>query len=429
MTTSQATMEAGPASHRGAQPDKDLALAAQRALMSRAARANPYPYYAVLREHGPVKDPDTGVAMIATFDACDRILRDPVFRVEDRLWISQFFPDRLERPSTQIIVDSMIATNPPRHERMRRLVSWAFTPRRVAAMHESVRRRIAELVDRLAELGSGGQPVDFVAEFAYRVPVNVVGDILGIPEVDRPWFAPLAYDLDATLELHQSPHELERADRAARELLQYIAELVASRRRDPGDDLVSGLIEATKGIGPDGDRLTEDELLANIALVLVNGFATTNDLLTNGLAALLERPDHLQRLRANPDLAPAYVEEMLRFDAPVQLTLRWAGEETEICGIRLNRYDPVIVLIGSANRDAARFINPDEFDPDRPNNGSLSFGAGPHFCFGAPLARMEARLAFPMLLTRCPKIAPAERPRRRNRLTLRGFESYPITVG
>lgn len=153
MTTSQATMEAGPASHRGAQPDKDLALAAQRALMSRAARANPYPYYAVLREHGPVKDPDTGVAMIATFDACDRILRDPVFRVEDRLWISQFFPDRLERPSTQIIVDSMIATNPPRHERMRRLVSWAFTPRRVAAMHESVRRRIAELVDRMVPSG------------------------------------------------------------------------------------------------------------------------------------------------------------------------------------------------------------------------------------------------------------------------------------
>ncbi|GAB1689006.1 cytochrome P450 [Krasilnikovia sp. M28-CT-15] len=400
---------------------------ASRALLTTPGRLDPYPHYAVLRDHEPALDTDTGWVMVSRYADCDRVVRDADFRVGDREWYAATFGDEALRDSSRLTQDSMLFTNPPRHERMRKLVSWAFTPRRVAAMHASVQARVTQLLDELADAGADGSTVDFNTAFAYRLPMSVIGDMFGVPEQDRAQFGPWAFDLDATLELTQTRQDLDRADTAAAAMMDYFTELIAHRRRAPADDLISGLIEVSNADTGD-DRLSPEELLSNIALVLVNGFATTNDLASNGLALLLEQPQLLDRLRADPGLSPAYVEEVLRFESPVQLVMRVVGAPTELGGVSLAPGHLVVALLGAANRDERRFDRPEVFDPARANNQPLSFGAGPHFCFGAALARLEARIAFADLARRFPRIAQAGPAVRRDRLTLRGLSELPITI-
>jgi len=399
----------------------DIAAAVE-ALLTVDGRRDPYPFYDVLRDAGPVVPVSDSYVIACGYEVVERVLRDPAFLVEDAELLDGLFPGWRERPSVALLINSMLNVNSPDHERMRRLVTRAFTARRVAELRPAVQQRAAELADRLAELGGGGAPVDFMAEFAYPLPVAVIADLLGVPEADRAWFRPRAIDLTASLEMRVEGAQLDVADRAAVELAGYFTDLVAERRRQPRADLISALVET-------GDGLSEVELIGNLALLLVAGFETTTNLLGNGLVVLFDHGAAAARLRSQPQLAPAYVEELLRFDSPVQLTSRWSRSATVLDGVPLAASGQVLVLLGAANRDPRRFPDPDRFDPERAGNAPVSFGGGGHFCLGAALARLEAQVAFPLLLDRFAELRPAGPPVRRDRLTLRGYATVPVTVG
>ncbi|MFI7220028.1 cytochrome P450 [Micromonospora maritima] len=394
--------------------------------MSPAGRVDPYPTYERLRAHGPVVRTGPVFYVVTGYAEADAILRDARFGVMDDGLRDQFMPGWRESPAVLSISRSMLRTNPPDHSRMRRLAAGAFTPRRIAAMRDVVEAQADELVDRLLAGGRDGAPVDFMADFAYPLPVGVICALLGVPAADRPLFRRWASDLTGVLEPEITADELAVADRGAGELRAYFTELVAARRRAPADDLTTALVQAHDA---DGDRLSGDELLANLIVLLVAGFETTTNLLGNGLVALLDHPDAAATLREHPEFAPGYVDELLRYDSPVQLTSRMSTEPSRHGGVDLPPESWVIVMLGAANRDPRRYPEPARFDPWRPQIHPLSFGAGPHYCLGAALARLEAQVAFPLLLRRLPGLALAGAPERRVRLTLRGYATLPITVG
>ncbi|MFC0100448.1 cytochrome P450 [Micromonospora marina] len=391
-------------------------------LMSPEGRLDPYPTYERLRAHGPVVQAGPVFYVVTGYAEADAVLRDARFGVTDDVVRDQLMPGWRESPAVLSISRSMLRTNPPDHSRMRRLVAGAFTPRRIAAMRDVVRAQADGLVDGM--LAPEG-PVDFMAAFAYPLPVGVICALLGVPAADRPLFRRWATDLTGVLEPEITADELAVADRGAAELRSYFTELVAARRRAPADDLTTALVQAHDG----GDRLSGDELLANLIVLLVAGFETTTNLLGNGLVALLDHPRAAAALRDRPDLAPAYVDELLRYDSPVQLTSRMSTAPSRYGDVDLPPESWAIVLLGAANRDPRRYPDPARFDPWRAQSAPLSFGAGPHYCLGAALARLEAQVAFPLLLRRLPGLAVAGRPERRVRLTLRGHATLPVRVG
>lgn len=390
-------------------------------LMSPEGRVDPYPTYERLRAHGPVVQAGS-VFVVTGYAEADAMLRDARFGVLDDALRDQFMPGWRESPAILSISRSMLRTNPPDHSRMRRLAAGAFTPRRIAAMRDVVRAQADELIDAI--LAAEG-PVDFMAAFAYPLPVGVICALLGVPAADRPLFRRWATDLTGVLEPEITADELAVADRGAAELRAYFTELVAARRRAPADDLTTALVQAHDG----GDRLSGDELLANLIVLLVAGFETTTNLLGNGLVALLEHPRAAAALAEHPEFAPGYVDELLRYDSPVQLTSRTSTAPSRYGDVDLPPESWVIVMLGAANRDPRRYPDPARFDPWRPQVHPLSFGAGPHYCLGAALARLEAQVAFPLLLRRLPGLAVAGRPERRVRLTLRGHATLPVRVG
>jgi len=323
--------------------------------------------------------------------------------------------DWAEHSALRQLFTSMLTLNPPDHTRLRRLVSSAFTARRM----QTLRPAIAAMVDDMLAEMSG--PVDFVGSFAFRLPVNVIGELLGVPAADRPAFQSVVRDWSQVLET-VTPEVLETADPAADTLRGYLAELAAERRRVPQDDLISALVAAEEA----GDRLTEDELLTTAGLLFAAGFETTTNLLANGLVALLEHPEQLAALRERPALAESAVEELLRFDSPVQLVSRVVYEPVELGGMTIEPGERVVAYLGAGNRDPERFDDPDRLDLQRADNAPLSFGGGIHYCLGAPLARLEAQVAFPALLGRFPGIELAGEPERRDSLTIRGLTQLPI---
>ncbi|WP_262287257.1 cytochrome P450 [Micromonospora sp. MA102] len=395
-------------------------------LMSPSGRVDPYPTYERLRAHGTVVQAGPVFYVVTGYTEADAILRDARFGVMDDNLRDQFLPGWRESPAILSISRSMLRTNPPDHSRMRRLAAGAFTPRRIAAMRDVVEAQADRLIDGMLARGRDGAPVDFMAEFAYPLPVGVICALLGVPAADRPLFRRWATDLTGVLEPEITPEELAVADRGASELRDYFTELVAARRRAPADDLTTALVQAHD---TDGDRLSGDELLANLIVLLVAGFETTTNLLGNGLVVLLDHPRDAAALRDHPEFAPGYVEELLRYDSPVQLTSRMSTEPSRHGGVDLPAGSWLIVMLGAANRDPGRYPEPERFDPWRPQVHPLSFGAGPHYCLGAGLARLEAQVAFPLLLRRLPGLALAGPGERRVRLTLRGYATLPVTVG
>jgi len=289
-----------------------------------------------------------------------------------------------------------------------------------AAKDQTPKRR--EALEAHAEDGV----VDVMTHLAYPLPIGVICTLLGVPPEDRGQFRRLAEALTAVLEVRWSEAQGRAAHEAAGELSAYFDALIAIRRQEPRDDLVTALAAAHD---EGGDTLTGDELLGNLALLLVAGFETTTNLLGNGLRVLLRSPGLARRLRQDPELAPAFVEEILRYDSPVQLTERFAGADTIAGGLPVPSGSELVLFLGAANRDPARFADPDRFDPDRPGNAPLSFGAGAHYCLGAPLARLEAQVALPALLRRFPQLTAAGEPARRDRLTLRGWATQPVALG
>jgi cytochrome P450 len=397
-----------------------------RALFTSDAASDPYPHYADLLATGEVCHlSQWSSVFVAGYTAIESVLRDPVFETQGATGLDESFPAWREHPSMS--KNSVLDLNGDEHARVRGLMSRAFSHRRVASLAPAIAATAASLLDDMADRGSGGEPVDFVVHFAYLLPVIVICDLIGIPQADRETFRPLAADLVAGLlgERRQAQNALAMADAATVRLNDYFTALAEERRKYPRDDLLSVLVQV-HDVG-DG-RLSDTELLDNLRTLLLAGFLTTTNLLGNGLALMLSDPHLAAAVREAEIAAADFVEETLRYEAPVQMTARRLAAPGEIGGVPVSAGTQVVLLIGAGNRDPRRFGDPDRFDPRRSDAGALSFGGGPHFCLGAALARLEAMIAFPALLARFPAIAEAGETRRVPGLAFRGFESLPVTV-
>jgi cytochrome P450 len=384
--------------------------------------ADPYPRFAAARAVAPVQWHD-GMGMWLTFThaAADAVLRT---RTLGRIWQPRW-PDEPMPYFRMIHVHSLLENEPPTHTRLRRLVAGAFARGHV----ERLRPRIAELADRLADrvadAGADGSPVDLVALFAEPLPVQVIAELLGVPEPDWPLLRPWSNAIVKMYEYAVTPGQRIAAETASREFVDYLRELVAARRRAPGDDLVSSLIAETDS---DGARLSPDELVTTCTLLLNAGHEATVNVVGNGVTALLRHPDQLAALRADRSLVPSAVEELIRYDSPLQLFERTAVEDTAVGEVTVAAGTKIAALLGAANRDPAVFADPDRFDVTRAPNPHLGFGAGIHFCVGAPLARVELQSSLATLLRRFPALAPAATPQRRPEFVIRGVKSLPVTV-
>jgi len=390
-------------------------------LLAPGGNVDPYPTYAALRAHGPIARLDDRLYVASGYAAITELLRDPRMRVQDEDYVRRMVPGWEPGLAERALMATLLQINPPDHTRLRRIVAGAFTPRRVAEMRGAVQAQAETLTGYLAHLFSVGESVDFMAEFAFPLPVRIICALLGVPVGEQAWFREKATALTAILEYRFSGSELDSANEAATELAAYFGDLVQRRRAEPTDDLTSALVAAA-------DEYSEIELLSTLVLLLVAGFETTTNLLGNGLVVLLGYPEAAAALRDDPGLAERYVEELLRFDAPVQLTSRWCQEAVTVAGTPIPAYAEIMLLLGAGNRDPERFEDPDAFNPLREATHPLSFGAGAHYCIGAALARMEAQIAFPLLLNRFPTLRLADGAQRRDRLTLRGYASLPVTL-
>jgi cytochrome P450 len=382
-----------------------------------AVMADPYPYYRRMRERDPVHWNDTLRIWFLTRHAdVAGLLRDDRFSA-DRTRSERFRPPppHRRRPGR-----SMLVVDPPDHTRLRNLVNKAFTPRMVERLRSRVEAITAEILGRLQDAGG----FDLVTNFAYPLPVIVIAEMLGVPATDRAafqeWSAVLVRGLDPLV----SEEEQERVFDARDALLEYLRGVLAERRREPQDDMLTRLIAAEES----GDILSEGELLAMCNLLLVAGHETTVNLIGNGALALLENPGQLDRLRRDPDLIKTGIDELLRYTSPAQWTGRVAACEVEIGGRTIQPTETVIGILGAANRDPEVFPDPDRLDLGRQPNPHLAFGRGIHFCLGAPLAQLEAEVAMPMLLERFPRLRLAGEPELRPTWVLRGLRRLPVAA-
>jgi pimeloyl-[acyl-carrier protein] synthase len=381
--------------------------------------SNPYPTYHQLRALDPVHHSPLGFWVLTRYEDVVTALRDPRFAKEA---LAAFVAARFGMPLPGGGL-SMLDRDPPDHTRLRGLVSKAFTPRVV----EVLRPRVQQIVDRLLDQVDGAGAMDLIEDFAYPIPVIVICEMLGVPVADRERFKQWGLDIARGLDAIWLPPDSEVTQRsmASRKALSnYFRELIAERRTSPRSDLLSALIAAEEA----GDKLSEEELLATCILLLVAGHETTVNLIGNGTLALLRHPDQLRLLRENPGLITTAVEELLRFDGPVQRTARIPSEDVTVAGQPIAKGELVMPFIGAADRDPAQFSDPDRLDITRADNRHIAFGWGIHFCLGAPLARVEGQIAINTLAQRMPKLALAtDKPEFRQSLTLRGLSNLPVT--
>jgi cytochrome P450 len=383
---------------------------------------DPYPYFAAARAQAPVQWHDRlGMWLTFTHAAANAVLRT---RTLGRIWTPRWPAEPM--PNFALIhVNSLLENEPPVHTRLRRLIASAFARGHVERLRPRVRELAARLADRVADAGSAGSPVDLIANYAEPLPVQVIAELLGVPEPDWPLLRPWSNAIVKMYEYRVTPQQREAAERASREFVEYLRGLVAERRRVPGHDLISSLLAETD---VDGGRLTEDELVTTCTLLLNAGHEATVNVVGNGVTALLEHADQHAALRAELDLVPTAVEELIRFDSPLQLFERTAVADTVIEDVTVETGQKIAALLGAANRDPAVFDDPDRFDVGRTDNPHLGFGAGIHFCVGAPLARVELQTSLRTLLERFPRLALAEPPVRRPEFVIRGVQTLPVTV-
>jgi len=386
-------------------------------------RTDPYPHYAELRREAPVHWSPAGFWVVARYRDGAAILTDRSFAMtEPREWGNantfEYEGAAFERV-TASLSRMMLFKNPPDHTRLRGLVSKAFTARAV----EGLRGRVREIVDELLSAVRESGRMDMIADLAYPLPAMVIAEMLGVPAEDRSRFRSWSRDLAPTIDPMILPDQLERAAAAIDEFTDYLVHLVAARRAEPRADLLSAMIAAEE----QGDKLSQDELVSNAMLLLNAGHETTTNLIGNGTLALLQNPRELEGLRGDPGLLAGAVEELLRYDSPVQMTGRSARAERVVGGATIEPGQQVVVLIGSANHDSERFADPDRLDVRRGDDEHLSFGGGSHYCLGASLARLEGQVAIGAIVSELPKLRLATgEPEWRETLTLRGLKSLPV---
>jgi cytochrome P450 len=412
-------------------------------LVTPEGRADPYPRYARLRERAPIFRSGMGSWVTTRYADCQQVLRVPAFGKEDsaetivRARARRLAHWDLPEHDLEALAEalgsrhSMLTVNPPDHTRLRGLVSRAFTPSTVDELRPHVTALCDEQLDHLAEQAAGGGEVDVMSALAFPLPVAVIGELLGVPRGDRHQFQGLVRTTTVALEPVATVEQLRAAQSAREEMAGYFRGLVAERRRRPRPDLLSEMIAVRDG----SDALSEDELIATAILLFAAGFETTTNLVGNGLLALLRHPDQLGRVRAaaraddGAAMARA-VEELLRWDSPVQLDVRVAMEDTRVGDVAIPAGQGVMTLLGAANRDPARYTDPEVLDVGRDEGPPMSFGAGIHFCLGAPLARMESQVVFTRLLQRFSTIELCrDNVRHRDAITLRGLVELPVAVG
>ncbi|MFI1014298.1 cytochrome P450 [Streptomyces sp. NPDC020965] len=388
--------------------------------------ADPYPAYERLRADGRVHwfEP-TRQWLVPHYEDVSALLRD---RRLGRTYLHRFTheefgrtpPPAAHEPFHTLNDNGILDLEAPDHTRIRRLITKAFTPRTVAALEPTVRRMAADLVAELRKQGGG----DLLADVAEPLPVAVIAEMLGIPEADRGLLRPWSADIVGMFELNPSEETAENAVRASREFSAYLRELIRERRTEPGDDLISALIAAHDA----DDRLSEQEMISTCVLLLNAGHEATVNTTANGWWTLFRHPDQLAELRADHSLLPTAVEELMRYDTPLQMFERWVLDDIEIGGTVIPRGAELALLFGSANRDPARFTDPNTLDLSRADNPHLTFGAGIHFCLGAPLARIELAASFGELLREAPTMRLAGEPEWKPGYVIRGVHELPVEL-
>lgn len=383
---------------------------------------DPYPELATLREHGkPVWHPELGVFLAARYKDASQVLRD---RRLGRIFQPKA-PSDVWETFNWLHADSILDSEPPKHTRLRSLVMKAFNPKVIAELEPTIRRIALELIDdskqKLADTGR----FDLIADFAEPLPVKVIAHLLGFPESDEHLLRPWSQAIVKMYEVAPTEEEQLSAQQASEQFAQYVQDLMVQRQQNPGTDLISDLARVEQ----DGEKLNAHELIATCVLLLNAGHEASVNGFGNGMVATLKNPEQLELLKANPDaLAETAVDEFLRFDSPLHLFERTATKDTVVGGVQIRAGQKIAALLGSANRDQEVFERPEELDLTRSPNPHIGFGAGIHFCIGAPLARLEMATALPELVRAFPKLELAANPVLRETFVLRGYESVLVSA-
>jgi pimeloyl-[acyl-carrier protein] synthase len=387
--------------------------------MTPAAREDPYPHYEAYRGTAPLMRAADTIWFCLSHPEVAAMLRNPVLSSNETRATTEIGINEDSVVRTQ----SLLFMDPPDHTRLRGLVSRAFTPRRVHGLRATVETMCAELIDQVAD--DGGEPFDLIDRLAYPLPVQVICSLLGVPAADEGvftgWSRALSRSIDpSVLRSAEDDRAIEEAEAG---LYDYLTELLAARRASPADDLLSDLLAVQDG----GDRISPAEVVSLAMLLLVAGHETTVNLIGNGMLALLSNPGQLDLLLESPELIPGAVEELLRFDSPVQISQRIVTEDMDLAGRKVRAGDEIVLMLGAANRDPAVFPDASTLDITRPDaHRHVAFGGGIHHCLGAALARLEGQVAFAALVTRLGRLELAGQPVRRPTFTLRGLESLPV---
>ena len=384
--------------------------------------ANPYPLYHRLRSEDPVHWDAFLHAWVVTryADVVTVFQRFSAARTPTPAQLSAMGLAALE-PLAEVMVRQMLFLDPPDHSRIRSLATKAFTPRRV----EGLRSHVQEIVDGLLDAVQAQGYMDVIADLAYPLPAIVTAEMLGVPPSDRDQLKAWSEDFAEVLgNFQHNPDRAPRVVRSVQEMYAYFREAIRAPRAQPRDDLISAFVAAEH----DGDRLTEEEIIANLIVTMVGGQETTTNLIGNGVLTLLRHPDQLKKLRTEPELVPSAVEELLRYESPSQHTARLAPDDVHLGGRLIRKRQAVIAVMGAANRDPERFPDPDRLDLCRQDNRHVAFAWASHFCFGAALARLEGQITFATLLRRLPnlRLVPGPLVWRPN-LGLRGLIALPVT--
>lgn len=385
---------------------------------------DPYPVYARLREEDPVHRTPIGTLIVSRYDDVNRVLRDTESSVQ-RFETNVDLPEHMLRLRQRSLerAPSILGLDPPDHTRLRGLVQRTFTPRAVGRMREQTTAIVDDLLDDLA----GRDEIDLISDYAFVIPFAVIHSMLGLPDTDMAMVRGWSHALTQTLEPYLSPEQVDAAMDGGEHMDAYLRDAVAQKRRNPADDLLTQLVEVEEA----GDRMTEDELLSMVSLLFVAGHETTVNLIGNGTHALLDHPDQLALVRNDPAVDDSVVDELLRWDSPVQTSGRRLLHDTVISGVEVADGEMVLTALGSANRDqrfwgdTAGTLDVTRADAAR----HVSFGSGVHHCLGAALARMEGEIAVTRLVRRFPGLALSGEPTFNARIILRGRESLPVSLG